>query len=80
MTHQMTCISNIYPRLMFHCQECGRRFILDVLTGDKHVITEGDPAATHTGGTGGVTIGAVEVTEPLDPFEAWANGFDWPEE
>jgi hypothetical protein len=79
MTHQMTCLSCEGDRSEWFCPECGRHFVLT--GGDKRVIAHGDPAATHTGGTGGVTIGAVEVIEPrLEPFEAWAKGFGWGED
>lgn len=46
------------------CPTCGRRILFLVPPNDEMVIVEsGDLYATHSGSTGGLRIGEVQVTE-----------------
>jgi len=48
----------------WYCPTCGRRILLLVPPNGEMVIVEpGDPYASHSGSTGGLQIGAVQVKE-----------------
>jgi hypothetical protein len=69
----MTMTTLDAARYLCECPDCGRRIILETEPYKITVLIQGDPTATHTGGLGGVVIGA-QVEEPgLEPFKAWAK-------
>lgn len=46
----------------WYCPTCGRRFLMTWPPNYHKVVLEpGDEYAVHTGGTGGLTMGGVEV-------------------
>lgn len=48
----------------WYCPTCGRRILLLVPPNNEMVVVEqGDLYATHSGSTGGLRIGAIEVTK-----------------
>ncbi|HLO15134.1 MAG TPA: hypothetical protein VK206_09915 [Anaerolineales bacterium] len=48
----------------WYCPTCGRRILLQVPPNNDLVIIEvGDQYASHSGSTGGLRIGAVQVSE-----------------
>ncbi len=55
----------------WYCPTCGRRILLLVPPNSEMVIVEpGDQNASHTGSTGGLRIGAVQVKErDKEPIE-----------
>ena len=54
----------------WYCPRCGRRILLLVPPDNKMVIVEpGDQYASHTGSTGGLRIGAVQVAEPNEELD-----------
>jgi hypothetical protein len=54
------------------CPTCGRRFLLQLTPKyQKVILSEGDFYASHSGGTGGVTMGAMNIIQkPVEPEEA----------
>ena len=59
----------------YYCGACGRRVLITWQPWSKIVLSQGDEHAAHSGGTGGVTIGA-PVLDPTDvdgpDATAWA--------
>ena len=66
------------------CPTCGRRFLMQWPPDYKKVVLEpGDESAIHTGGKGGLRMGAFEVnSDPekpedelrtLEPFQEWMD-------
>ena len=54
----------------WYCPTCGRRILLLVPPDQKMVIVEqGDQYASHSGSTGGLRIGAVQVKERDEELE-----------
>ena len=54
----------------WYCPTCGRRILFLVPPNGEMVIVEpGDPSATHSGSTGGLRIGAIEVTKRAEEPE-----------
>jgi len=79
MTHHTMTLegtkSNGYE--IWVCRTCGRTLLICWQPWDKITLVEGDLNATHSGGKGGVEIGAVKVEQgdPLPPeFEDWLRG------
>jgi hypothetical protein len=53
----------------WYCPICGRRLLLLVPPNNETVIVEpGDQYASHSGSTGGIRIGTVQVRERNDEF------------
>lgn len=51
----------------WYCKICGRRFILQWPPHYKRIIlVEGDTQAIHSGGTGGLTIGSMEIPSDIE--------------
>lgn len=72
--HRMTMTPQPDGTYLCHCQTCGRRLVLDMTTGKRTVITEGDPLTMHSGGAGGLVMVDVRAMEyGLAPFAAWAE-------
>lgn len=55
----------------WYCPACGRRILLLVPPNGEMVIVEpGDQYASHSGGTGGLRIGSVQVAErDAEPYK-----------
>jgi hypothetical protein len=54
----------------WYCPTCGRRILLQVPPNSELVIVEpGDQYASHSGSTGGLRIGHVQVTERDEELE-----------
>ncbi len=81
----------------WYCPTCGRRFVMQWTPKHKRIILNGgDEYAAHSGGTGGLKVGGVEIqtsergaapTEedlPLDHWKSWLDSDDaskwWPED
>lgn len=69
------------------CPTCGRRFLLQWGPEHKRIILEpGDEAVAHSGGSGGVSMGAAEIHPaptsepqpqvPLDDLHASGEAYD----
>jgi hypothetical protein len=80
----------------WYCPTCQRRFIMQWLPAYKRIILNGgDEYAAHSGGKGGLKMGAVQIhpieesappTEedlPLDHWKSWLDSDDtskwWPD-
>jgi len=67
-THEMQLLFTEGDNEMWYCPTCGRKFIMTWPPHYKKIILEpGDETAIHTGGKGGLTMGAPKV----------ASGEDW---
>ncbi len=73
----------------WYCPTCGRRFVMQWPPKYKRIIlNNGDGHAAHSGGTGGLKMGGVEIrpsdetappTEkdlPLDQWKSWLDSED----
>lgn len=61
--HQMV-VEKTFPSgaQEWYCPTCGRRFILQWPPNyERIILNEGDETAVHTGGSGGVSMGAPEI-------------------
>ena len=64
--HKMV-VKNTFPTgaQEWYCPTCGRRFILQWPPNYKRIIlNEGDEQAIHSGGTGGMVLGAAQAESP----------------
>lgn len=53
----------------WHCPTCGRRMILQWPPQYKKIVLEpGDEYAAHSGGTGGLQIGAAQIIPANEPL------------
>ena len=84
MIHHMTLVQS-YPTGAqdWLCPVCGRRFVMQMQRNPirRVILVEGDNETAHTGSTGGLQMGGVEIKrdEPGEPSEtldlsAWENG------
>lgn len=52
----------------WYCPTCGRRFLMQWPPAYKKIVLEpGDELALHSGGKGGLRLGAVDVDGPPEP-------------
>ena len=63
--HQMTIVKQHEDGSQeWLCPTCGRRFIMQWPPNYRRTVLEaGDEEAVHTGGTGGVKMGSIEIEE-----------------
>lgn len=66
--HEMTMIdTHASGAEEWHCAECGHRFVMTWPPNYRKVVLEpGDPHAIHSGGKGGLRVGAADVVETED--------------
>ncbi|WP_328472310.1 hypothetical protein OHA21_09520 [Actinoplanes sp. NBC_00393] len=47
--------------LLFECESCGRRLVIDRDTGEMVIVDHGDRAALHRGSIGDISLSVPEV-------------------
>src|SRR3990172_6451395 len=68
--HKMVLLANSAGEEEWWCPVCGRRFLLQWPPEYKKTILEtGDEHAYHSGGKGGLVMGAMELRPPLNDPE-----------
>jgi hypothetical protein len=87
LPHEMV-LDKTYPTGAeeWYCPTCGRRFVMQWPPKYKRIILNGgDEYAGHSGGTGGLRIGKVQIrsseenASPMDeelPLEHWKSWLD----
>ncbi|HEX4814602.1 MAG TPA: hypothetical protein VFV66_17820 [Nonomuraea sp.] len=81
-THEMVMVERIESgEEVWDCPECGRRLLLRWPPDySKQVLVPGDESVGHSGATGGVRVGAVEIAPAPDERDRrWLrdSGIDW---
>jgi len=61
----------------WYCPTCGRRFVFGLApTYNMTILEPGDQYARHSGSTGGLRIGAVQVAQEDEAASPWAGWLD----
>lgn len=66
--HEMTMVAaHASGAEEWHCAECGHRFVMTWPPNYRKVVLEqGDPYVLHSGGKGGLRVGAADIVETED--------------